>query len=128
MLGHSLLLLNNSPVLARRSLTPADWMWGQSAEEVAAEAAAQLPPEPPTGEGATRLAVRLPDGKRMQRRFLRSDPLQVVHTWCISECLEAAGGRAFQLVPGGLGAPSLPLRQQCIPIKTPESQCFERSF
>lgn len=38
-------------------------------------------PEEPKGDGSLlcRVGVRLPDGRRVQRNFLRSDPIQVKH-------------------------------------------------
>eukprot|EP00884_Botryococcus_braunii_P019864 jgi/Botrbrau1/6561/Bobra.40_2s0025.1 len=66
--------------------------------QVAEEAAASLPPEPAVGTpGACRLAVRLPDGTRPARRFMETEPLRTIHTWCLSLCQEAAGGRPFGL-------------------------------
>lgn len=35
-----------------------------------------LPPEPPSGAEATRLVIRLPDGRRLDRRFEKTCPLQ----------------------------------------------------
>ena len=68
--------------------------------QVQEEAAARLPPEPTDGNSC-RVAVRLPDGSRVQRSFSRSDPVQVLHDFCITNSAEAAGGRRFQLgVPG----------------------------
>jgi hypothetical protein len=41
-----------------------------------------LPPEPEAGgEGVTRLAVRLPDGRRLDRRWSKDDALQSVVDW-----------------------------------------------
>ena len=40
--------------------------------------AASLPPEPPVGaQGVTRIAIRLPDGKRLDRRFHVDDTVDV---------------------------------------------------
>ena len=62
------------------------------AEEEAAEAEAQaaaarqqsraaraaaLPPEPPMGPDVSRLVIRLPDGRRLDRRFEKTDTLQL---------------------------------------------------
>ena len=62
------------------------------AEEQAAEAEAQaaaarqqsraaraaaLPPEPPMGPDVSRLVIRLPDGRRLDRRFEKTDTLQL---------------------------------------------------
>lgn len=50
-----------------------------------------------------RVALRLPEGKRMQRKFSKDCPVSVLRTWCISENLDAAAGKEFFLahtVPG----------------------------
>ncbi|BBN17342.1 UBX domain-containing protein 7 [Marchantia polymorpha subsp. ruderalis] len=64
-----------------------------------------LPEEPAANNtAACRVAVRLPDGKRAQRRFLRSDPIQNLWSFCCSQVPEAAQGRSFRLsqaIPGG---------------------------
>jgi hypothetical protein len=65
------------------------------------------PPLPEDTEGDKgmfcRVGVRLPDGKRVQRTFLRSDSVQLLWPFCCSQVKEAAGGRQFRLayiVPG----------------------------
>ncbi|GLJ44448.1 hypothetical protein SUGI_0932570 [Cryptomeria japonica] len=62
-------------------------------------------PEEPQGqkEVVCKVGVRFPDGKRTQRRFLRSDPIQLLWSFCCSQVKEAAEGRQFRLahaVPG----------------------------
>uniref|UniRef100_A0A0D6QY36 UBX domain-containing protein n=1 Tax=Araucaria cunninghamii TaxID=56994 RepID=A0A0D6QY36_ARACU len=62
-------------------------------------------PEEPQGdkEVICRVGVRFPDGKRVQRRFLRKDPIQLLWSFCCSQIEEAAEGRQFRLahaVPG----------------------------
>ena len=47
--------------------------------------AAAVPPEPPAGPDATRLVVRLPDGRRLDRRFEKSCALQTVINYVESE-------------------------------------------
>ena len=42
---------------------------------------ATLPPEPGPGESVTRVVVRLPSGRRMDRRFHKSDALGLVVDW-----------------------------------------------
>ncbi|GAB4816470.1 hypothetical protein N2152v2_003516 [Parachlorella kessleri] len=84
-----------------------------SPAQVAAEAAARLPPEPAGAEGC-RIAVRFPDGKRGQRRFPRSAPLAAVHDYCLSQVEEAAAGRPFSLSQGFPGAPVLSTLQQSL--------------
>lgn len=63
-----------------------------------------LPEEPPhTDATICRVAVRFPDGNRGQRRFLRSDPIQLLWSFCLSQVMEAADGRSFRLtntIPG----------------------------
>ena len=47
---------------------------------------AALPPDPPAGTaGVLQLAVRLPDGRRAQRRFMDSDPVAAVEAWLRGE-------------------------------------------
>lgn len=51
---------------------------GQELERQLAEKEASLPLEPtPDDDNAVTLLVRMPDGSRMGRRFLKSDNLQV---------------------------------------------------
>lgn len=91
-------------------------------EEVQQEAAARVPPEPAEGaegaEGVARVGAwdwlvlagcarvtgfRLPEGRRLQRRFLLQTPMQALYDLCLSESAEAASGRSFVLadsVPG----------------------------
>jgi hypothetical protein len=73
-----------------------------SPELIAEEAFASLPPEE-TADTHCRIALRMPDGKRIQRRFPKGGDLSLLHTWCVSQNLEAAGGRPFvlsQATPG----------------------------
>jgi UBX domain len=52
----------------------------QELERKLAAKEASLPQEPmPDDEGALTLLVRMPDGSRCGRRFLKSDKLQVYH-------------------------------------------------
>lgn len=65
-------------------------------------------PEEPGHTDATvcRVAVRFPDGSRGQRRFLRSDPIQVLWSFCFSKVEEAGKGKSFRLthtIPGVVG-------------------------
>ncbi|KAK4484131.1 hypothetical protein RD792_011351, partial [Penstemon davidsonii] len=66
---------------------------------------AYLPlPEEPKGDRnlLCRVGVRLPDGRRVQRNFLRSDPIQLLWSFCSSE-LKEDGTRPFRLshaIPG----------------------------
>ena len=65
----------------------------------------KLPEEPEGGKGVNicRICVRLPDGRRVQRKFLQSDPIQLLWSFCSSQLKEAADGRQFRLanaIPG----------------------------
>ena len=60
-------------------------------------------PEEPQGVNICRLGVRFPDGKRVQRSFLQTDPIQLLWSFCSSQVKEASDGRQFRLalaVPG----------------------------
>ena len=60
-----------------------------------------LPDEPEgdnKGENICRVGVRFPDGKRAMRKFLKTDPLQLLWSFCCSQVKEAADGRQFTLV------------------------------
>uniref|UniRef100_A0A1D1ZPU3 UBX domain-containing protein n=1 Tax=Auxenochlorella protothecoides TaxID=3075 RepID=A0A1D1ZPU3_AUXPR len=76
------------------------------AAAVAAEAAARLPVET-SGPGSCRVAVRCPDGSRLQRRFEQTAPLETLRDLCIASCPEAAAGRPFFLAPSFPGAQPL---------------------
>jgi len=67
-----------------------------------AEALASLPQEPSGGDSC-RVRVRLPDGSSAVRSFLKSHPLETLRTFCVASSLEAAGGRAFNIVQAGHG-------------------------
>ena len=60
-----------------------------------------LPEEPQGDKGVNicRVAVRLPNGKRVQRRFLQTDPIQLLWSFCCSQLKEASDGRHFRLAP-----------------------------
>lgn len=73
--------------------------------EVKGQLLSFLPEEPQEGKGLNicRVCVRFPDGQRVQRRFLRTDPMQLLWSFCFSQVQEAAEGRPFRLayiVPG----------------------------
>ncbi|KAJ4710245.1 UBX domain-containing protein [Melia azedarach] len=62
-------------------------------------------PEEPKGDRKLlcRVGVRLPDGRRMQRNFLRKDPIQLLWSFCYSQLEEAAETKPFRLtnaIPG----------------------------
>lgn len=61
-------------------------------------------PEEPKGDRnlLCRVGVRLPDGRRVQRNFLRTDPIQLLWSFCYSQ-LEEAKTKALRLthaIPG----------------------------
>ncbi|KAI3424405.1 hypothetical protein D9Q98_009957 [Chlorella vulgaris] len=85
----------------------------QSAAEVQAAAAARLPQEPSDGSGC-RIAVRLPDGRRLQRRFPTGSPVAAAYDLFLSLCQEAAEGRRFSLSQAVPGAPVLEDQQQAM--------------
>jgi hypothetical protein len=80
-------------------------------ETLKAEAEARLPAEPePSSVGVVRVAVRLGDGTRVQRRFSASSSTKVLFDFIMSLSLEAAerGGRAFDFALAEPGAKPLP--------------------
>lgn len=79
-----------------------------AAETAQKEANERLPDEPEDGSSC-RVALRLPDGTRTQRRFPSDAPLGVLKTWCVSLSLEAAGGREFVLAEAVPGAAAIRL-------------------
>ncbi|KAM7270360.1 hypothetical protein ACFE04_029574 [Oxalis oulophora] len=62
-----------------------------------------LPEEPKVDRNLLcRVGIRLPDGRRVQRNFLRTDPIQLLWSFCSSQ-LEETETRLFQLtqaIPG----------------------------
>ncbi|XP_061974009.1 plant UBX domain-containing protein 7-like [Populus nigra] len=61
-------------------------------------------PEEPSGDKSLlcRVGIRLPDGRRVQRNFLKTDPIQLLWSFCYSQ-LEEAGTKLFCLkeaIPG----------------------------
>lgn len=77
---------------------------------VQAASLARLPPEE-TGPLSCRVAVRCPDGSRLQRRFPRDARLAALRDLCVGSCEEAARGRAFELLPSLPGRPALVLEE-----------------
>ncbi|KAI3996249.1 hypothetical protein MKX01_026717 [Papaver californicum] len=63
----------------------------------------ELPEEPKVDKTLLcRIGFRLPDGRRLQRNFLQTDPLQLLWSFCSSQ-LDEAESRPFQLtqaIPG----------------------------
>lgn len=77
-------------------------------------------PEEPKGDRSLlcRVGVRLPDGRRIQRNFLRTDPIQLLWSFCVSQ-LEEAKTRPFRL------AQAIPGVSECLDYNTKIS--FEES-
>ncbi|GFR40515.1 hypothetical protein Agub_g1084, partial [Astrephomene gubernaculifera] len=77
----------------------------KSPEEVAAEARARVPPEPAEGDpDSLRVALRLPDGSRLTRRFRRSEPVRALMDLALGAVAAAAAGRSLVIshaMPGG---------------------------
>lgn len=59
-------------------------------------------------------ALRLPDGRRLQRRFPGSALVAALYDFCLSQSDEAAAGRPFTLAQPFPGAPCL---QRCCPAR-----------
>lgn len=61
-------------------------------------------PEEPKGDRSLlcRVGVRLPDGKRLQRNFLLSDPIQLLWSFCAANCGEEKPFRLTYGIPGSL--------------------------
>ena len=78
-------------------------------EKIRQDAGAMLPEEPPNEEKPCRIALRLPDGTRAQRKFPQSTPLRMIETWCISLSDDAARGRRFKVVEAVPGAAQIDL-------------------
>ncbi|XP_019191424.1 PREDICTED: plant UBX domain-containing protein 7 isoform X2 [Ipomoea nil] len=64
-------------------------------------------PEEPKGDKnlVCRVGIRLPDGRRLQRNFLRSDPIQLLWSFCSSH-LEETDAKPFRLTQAIPGATS----------------------
>lgn len=63
-------------------------------EQVAAEALARVPEEPAEGDpAALRVALRLPDGGRLMRRFRKSEHVRCLYDLALAKVPEAAAGR-----------------------------------
>ena len=58
----------------------------------------------PSAAKPARAALRLPDGRRVQRRFPADATLAAVYDLCLAQSEEAADGRAFTLAQAGPGA------------------------
>ncbi|XP_057477351.1 plant UBX domain-containing protein 7-like isoform X3 [Actinidia eriantha] len=65
-----------------------------------------LLPEEPKGDRnlLCRVGVRLPDGRRLQRNFLLTDPIQLLWSFCLAQIKEAQtqSFRLTQAIPGAL--------------------------
>ncbi|CAI5993108.1 unnamed protein product [Closterium sp. NIES-64] len=80
----------------------------------AAEEEVELPEEPAVGTPAScRIAIRCPDGSRLQRRFLSSHSLQVLLAFCNTACLPPFPFHCT--VPHHLPAMPVPLLSHSLP-------------
>ncbi|KAI3778707.1 hypothetical protein L2E82_08090 [Cichorium intybus] len=63
-----------------------------------------LPEEEPKGDRnlVCRVGVRLPDGRRVQRNFLRSDPIQLLWSFCAANCGDERTFRLTHAIPGAV--------------------------
>ncbi|KAK9059956.1 hypothetical protein SSX86_020660 [Deinandra increscens subsp. villosa] len=61
-------------------------------------------PEEPKGDASLlcRVGVRLPDGKRVQRSFFRSDPIQLLWSFCAANCGDEKPFRLTHAIPGAV--------------------------
>ncbi|KVH88295.1 plant UBX domain-containing protein 7-like isoform X2 [Cynara cardunculus var. scolymus] len=61
-------------------------------------------PEEPKGDRnlVCRVGVRLPDGRRLQRNFLRSDPIQLLWSFCAANCGDERPFRLTHAIPGAV--------------------------
>ncbi|KAJ0546898.1 putative UBX domain, Ubiquitin-like domain superfamily [Helianthus annuus] len=61
-------------------------------------------PEEPKGDKSLlcRVGVRLPDGSRVQRNFLRSDPIQLLWSFCAAKCGNEKPFRLSHAIPGAV--------------------------
>ncbi|KAK1419778.1 hypothetical protein QVD17_29107 [Tagetes erecta] len=61
-------------------------------------------PEEPKGDGSLlcRVGVRFPDGRRVQRNFLRSDPIQLLWSFCAANCGDEKPFRLTHAIPGAV--------------------------
>ena len=67
-------------------------------------ARAALPPEPPAGEPSCRIAFRLPDGRRVTRKFPTSATSAALHAFVV---VELGSGKPVSLKEGMPGAAPL---------------------
>ncbi|KAJ6324231.1 hypothetical protein OIU76_011520 [Salix suchowensis] len=65
-------------------------------------------PEEPSGDKSLlcRVGIRLPDGRRVQRNFLKTDPIRLLWSFCYSQ-LEKDGTKLFRLTEAIPGAKRL---------------------
>ncbi|CAN1842122.1 Plant UBX domain-containing protein 7 [Linum perenne] len=75
-------------------------------EEMSVPGKTKYPPLPEEAKGdrsiLCRVGLRLPDGRRVQRNFLKTDPVQLLWSFCCSEVKEAETRpfRLTQAIPG----------------------------
>ncbi|XP_076931228.1 plant UBX domain-containing protein 7-like [Bidens hawaiensis] len=62
-----------------------------------------LPEEPESGGSLVcRVRIRLPDGRRVQRNFFRSDPIQLLWSFCYANCGDEKPFRLTHAIPGAV--------------------------
>ncbi|KAK9063833.1 hypothetical protein SSX86_017705 [Deinandra increscens subsp. villosa] len=61
-------------------------------------------PEEPKGDKSLlcRVGIRFPDGSRVQRNFLRSDPIQLLWSFCAAKCGDEKRFRLTHAIPGAV--------------------------
>ena len=53
--------------------------------------------EPTTGDNVARVQIRMPDGKRLVRKFDGNSPVKIIYAFVAQSNEEAKGGKAFEL-------------------------------
>lgn len=100
----------DKPTNAAPSEQCEDIMSKEQAMAIQDEALVSLPEE--NESNACKMAIRLPDGKRIQRKFPRDCPVSALSTWCISQSLDAAAGKEFVLTQSVPGAQNIDIHAQ----------------
>lgn len=101
--------VTDGPQLGNSGPDTMDTMDTMDVAAIRREAASQLPEEPSNEEKPCRIALRLPDGTRAQRKFPPDAPLHTIKAWCTSLSGEAAGGRLFTVAESIPGAAPIDL-------------------
>ncbi|CAG9462700.1 unnamed protein product [Pedinophyceae sp. YPF-701] len=86
----------------------ADIRPGKATADACSTPVEPLAEEPPAGhERSCRVALRLPDGRRLQRRFLIDQPVRQLLSWAWSELPDSTRDRPFELKEAKPGAAPL---------------------